>query len=439
MASLFLMETLLNQPPYQAYSYAYPHKSAYRPLEPPLSLGDVWAQEDRRALFLYIHIPFCEMRCGFCNLFTLARPTNDLYQHYIDALKRQAEQLIECLKDYSFARFAIGGGTPTFLDEVSLAAVLNIAQETLGAVPSSVEVSPETATLGKLSLLAERGVDRISIGIQSFIEAENRAIHRRQHLKTVNQSLERIRQSGFPTLNVDLIYGIEGQTIASWLYSLREVLRFQPEEIYLYPLYVRPLTGLDRKKRRDDLSPDKRMQLYQAGREFLLANGYHQISMRFFRAAHAPNQNGPIYCCQEDGMVGLGSGARSYTRALHYSTEYAVSRTSVKEIIMDYCQRKSFSVADYGIVLDDNDQKRRYLIKSLLHIDGLNLEAYQHRFATDALADFPEIAELLRLGLCECDEQQMIPTSKGLTYSDLIGPWLVSQSVQQRMDSFVLQ
>jgi oxygen-independent coproporphyrinogen-3 oxidase len=435
------METLLNQPPYQAYSYAYPHKSAYRPLEPPLSLGEVWAQEDRRALFLYIHIPFCEMRCGFCNLFTLARPTNDLYQHYIDALKRQAEQLIECLKDYSFARLAIGGGTPTFLDEVSLAAVLNIAQETLGAenIPSSVEVSPETATLGKLSLLAELRVDRISIGIQSFIEAENRAIHRRQHLKTVNQSLERIRQSGFPTLNVDLIYGIEGQTLASWLYSLREVLRFQPEEVYLYPLYVRPLTGLDRKKRHDDLSPDKRMQLYQAGREFLLANGYHQISMRFFRAAHAPNQNGPIYCCQEDGMVGLGSGARSYTRALHYSTEYAVSRTSVKEIIMDYCQRKSFSVADYGIRLDDNDQKRRYLIKSLLHIDGLNLEAYRHRFATDALADFPEIAELLRLGLCECDEQQLIPTSKGLTYSDLIGPWLVSQSVQQRMDSFVLQ
>jgi oxygen-independent coproporphyrinogen-3 oxidase len=244
------METLLNQPPYQAYSYAYPHKSAYRPLEPPLSLGEVWAQEDRRALFLYIHIPFCEMRCGFCNLFTLARPTNDLYQHYIDALKRQAEQLIECLKDYSFARLAIGGGTPTFLDEVSLAAVLNIAQETLGAenIPSSVEVSPETATLGKLSLLAELRVDRISIGIQSFIEAENRAIHRRQHLKTVNQSLERIRQSGFPTLNVDLIYGIEGQTLASWLYSLREVLRFQPEEVYLYPLYVRPLTGLDRKK-----------------------------------------------------------------------------------------------------------------------------------------------------------------------------------------------
>lgn len=437
------METLLNQSPYQAYSYAYPHKSAYRPLEPPLSLRDVWAEEDRRALFLYIHIPFCEMRCGFCNLFTLARPANYFYQQYIEALKRQAEQTVEYLKEYSFARFAIGGGTPTFLDEASLAAVLDIAQETLGAenIPTSVEVSPETATLGKLSLLAERGVERISIGIQSFIEAETKIIHRRQHLDTVNQSLERIRQCGFPILNIDLIYGIEGQTLESWLYSLREVMRFQPEEIYIYPLYVRPLTGLDLKKGRYHLLPDQRMQLYQAGRDFLLENGYHQISMRLFRAAHAPSKNGPIYCCQEDGMVGLGSGARSYTRALHYSTEYAVSRTSVKDIILDYCQRpaKDFSVVDYGIVLDNNDQKRRYLIKSILHIDGLNLEAYRQNFATDVLEDFPEIDELLSLSLCECDEQNLTPTSKGLAYSDLIGPWLVSQSVQQRMDSFVLE
>ncbi|MEN8216866.1 MAG: STM4012 family radical SAM protein [Pseudomonadota bacterium] len=435
------MQTLLNQSAYQAYSYAYPHKSAYRPLEPARSLRDVWAEENSRALFLYIHIPFCEMRCGFCNLFTFARPATDLYPQYINALQKQAEQVVECLEEYSFARFAIGGGTPTFLDESSLEAVLNIAQKTLGAdnIPTSVEVSPETATVEKLSLLAERGVDRISMGIQSFIEAENKAIHRRQHLKTVNQSLERIRQSGFASLNLDLIYGIEGQTVETWLYSLREVLRFQPEEIYLYPLYVRPLTGLDLKK--GHKQPDKRMQLYQAGREFLLANGYTQISMRLFRAAHAPSKNGPIYCCQEDGMLGLGSGARSYTRALHYSTEYAVSRSSVKDIILDYCQRpaKSFSVADYGIVLNDNDQKRRYFIKSILHIEGLNLAAYRQHFASDALTDFPEIAELLELGLCECDEQNLTPTSKGLAYSDLIGPWLVSQSVQQRMDTFVLQ
>ncbi|KHD07597.1 coproporphyrinogen III oxidase [Candidatus Thiomargarita nelsonii] len=433
-----MLTTLLKQTPFQAYSYAYPHKSAYRPLKPPQALHEVWATENRNALFLYIHIPFCEMRCGFCNLLTLARPTNDFYPRYLDALKRQSEQVSEFLGEYSFARLAIGGGTPTFLDESALATVLDIAQKTLGAenIPSSVEVSPETATVSKLSLLAERSIDRISIGIQSFIDAENRTIRRRQNIKTVTQALENIRHNGFPTLNIDLIYGIEGQSLDSWLYSLREVLRFQPEEIYLYPLYVRPLTGLDGQR----FSSDIRMQLYRLGREFLLENNYHQISMRLFRAAHAPaNEKAPIYCCQEDGMLGLGSGARSYTRALHYSSEYAVSRRNVKDIIMDYCQR-TFKMAYYGIELDENEQKRRYFIKSILQIEGLNLEAYRCQFGTEVLGDFPELAELLRLGLCEYyHEQKLIPTVEGLAYSDIIGPWLISQSVKQRMESFNLQ
>ncbi len=438
------LETLLNQSPYQAYAYAYPHKSAYRLLEPSKPLREVWAVEDRRALFLYIHIPFCEMRCGFCNLFTLAKPMDDFYQHYVEALKRQSEQVSELLGEYAFSRFAIGGGTPTYLDEASLVAVLDITQATLGVdisrLPASVEVSPETATLAKLSLLAERGFDRISIGIQSFIEPETRAIYRRQNIETVNQALENIRRGDFPILNIDLIYGIPNQTVPSWLYSLREALRFQPEEIYLYPLYVRELTGLERSRQRHS-PPDNRLQLYRAGRDFLLENGYRQISMRLFRTDRAPGDNGLVYCCQEDGMVGLGSGARSYTRALHYSTEYAVSRTSIKEIIEDYCQRpaNSFTVANYGIVLSDNDQKRRYLIKSILHTEGLNLEAYHHRFGSDTLADFPEIAELLRLGLIERDEQKLTPTAESLTYSDVIGPWLISQFVKQRMETFSLR
>jgi oxygen-independent coproporphyrinogen-3 oxidase len=451
------LETLLNQSPYQAYSYTYPHKSAYRLFEPPQSLREVWANEDRRALFLYIHIPFCEMRCGFCNLFTLAKAGEDFYRQYVKVLSQQAKQVSEFLGEYSFSRFAMGGGTPTYLDESSLMAMLDMIEKTMGIdihnIPASVEVSPETATFSKLSLLAERGVDRISIGIQSFIEVENRAIYRRQKMDTVIQVLERIRHIGFPTLNIDLIYGIPGQNLANWLYSLREVLRFQPQEIYLYPLYIRPLTGLELHQQRHtplyqseeitgfSSDTDIRLQLYWAGRDFLLANGYQQISMRLFQSVHASNKNEPVYCCQEDGMVGLGSGARSYTNALHYSTEYAVSHASVKKIIIDYCQRsaESFRIADYGIVLDENEQKRRYLIKSILRTEGLNFSAYYHRFNTDVLVDFPEITELLRLGLNECDEQKLTPTDKGLAYSDVIGFWLVSEFVKRRMENFLLR
>src|SRR5207248_2558240 len=119
------------------------------------------------------------------------------------------------------------------------------------------------------------------IGVQSFVEAEVAAAGRAQKTADVEAALGRIRESGFPILNVDLIYGLPGQTVESWLLSLEQGLRFAPEEIYLYPLYVRPLTGLDRQGVRawDEL----RLECYRAGRDRLVSGGYHQVSMRSFR------------------------------------------------------------------------------------------------------------------------------------------------------------
>ena len=85
------LSELLTGSPYLSYSYAYPHKTAYRPLTPAVSLTDAWRDEDVRSLLLYFHIPFCEYRCGFCNLFTLARPEGSLNTQYLAALRRQAE------------------------------------------------------------------------------------------------------------------------------------------------------------------------------------------------------------------------------------------------------------------------------------------------------------------------------------------------------------
>src|SRR6185295_6717962 len=112
--------------------------------------------------------------------------------------------------------------------------------------PISVETSPFTAQPDKLALLRERGVDRISIGVQSFHVDEVKAVGRAQNADAVSQALKQIRAVGFPILNIDLMYGLPGQSVTSWLESLRMALAYQPEELYLYPLYVRPLTGLDR-------------------------------------------------------------------------------------------------------------------------------------------------------------------------------------------------
>ncbi|MCK8496671.1 STM4012 family radical SAM protein [Myxococcus fulvus] len=426
------LEQMLGESPYVAYLYGYPHKTAYRPFTPPLSLESVWAEERRDALFLYFHVPFCEMRCGFCNLFTAAGPRQDVVDGYLGALERETQRVKDALGRASFARLALGGGTPTLLDVAGLNKVFDLAEKVLGAdprnIPVSVEVSPETVDAEKLRTLRSRGTDRVSMGVQSFIEAEVAAVKRPQKTAQVESALDLIRSTGFPTLNLDLIYGMEGQTPESFLYSLRETLRFSPEEIYLYPLYVRPLTFLGKKARAWD---DLRLSLYRTGRGFLLSQGYTQVSMRMFRAKHAPDAGGPVYRCQEDGMVGLGCGARSYTGAVHYSSEYAVGSREVRNIIASYSARtaESFGEVGYGFRLDEGERRRRFMLLSLL-AEGVDLAAYRARFGAEVLEDFPELLELEAHGLGLRDATGLRLTAAGVERSDLIGPWLHSDGVR---------
>ena len=427
---------------YAGYAYAYPHKTAYRHLDPIVSLRSAWSCEDKDSLFLYVHLPFCEMRCGFCNLFTLAHPPGDLIAAYLRTLELEALHVADALGPAKFARMAIGGGTPTFLEPSQLDqlfdAIAKIFSIPLGQIPLSVEASPPTATLEKMQLLKGRGATRASIGVQSFVESEVSACGRAQRNQEVYAALANIRAAGIATLNIDLIYGLPGQSIGSWIKSLEMALSFCPEEIYIYPLYVRPLTGMSRLGMHDE---DVRAACYTAGRELLIAAGYQQLSMRMFRLACAPVSEGPAYCCQDDGMVGVGCGARSYTRGLHYSREFAVGRGGIKTILQSYIDRtpEQFDSIDYGCRLDAHEQRRRYMIKSVLRSEGLSLSAYRARFGTEACADIHELLALIDQGFLSMHGDMLRPTQKGIDYSDVIGPRLFSPAMCRAMQGFELQ
>jgi oxygen-independent coproporphyrinogen-3 oxidase len=436
------LHAIFRASPYQGYVYAYPHKTAYRSLCPARPLPDVWSQESLSALFLYIHIPFCTMRCGFCNLFTTANPKPELTDAYLAALQRQAEFVRQAIPEANFVRFAIGGGTPTYLDESALRAVFEIAERVMGAnlaqIPTGLETSPDTITPGKIALLKAFGVDRVSIGIQSFVEAETANAGRPQTRAEVETALALLRHARFPTLNIDLIYGLPGQTVATWLHSVEQALLFTPEELYLYPLYVRPLTGLGRSSKHWD---DLRLTCYREGRALLLAQGYRQVSMRMFQRATSSEMTGPVYCCQEDGMIGLGCGARSYTRSLHYSLDYAVGPKGVKGIIADYLASDSaeLSAAHHGFHLNADEQRRRDLLQSILHVTGLDVARYTKRFGTDPADDFIDLRTLAERGLLECDRASWKPTTLGLEWSDAIGPWFFSAGVRSLITQYDLK
>lgn len=139
-------------------------------------------------------------------------------------------------------------------------------------------------------------------------------------------------------------------------------------------------------------------------------------------------------------MVGLGPGARSYTQALHYSTEYAVGQTGVKTIIEHFIARDpaGHATAIYGVSLDREEQKLRYLIKSLLRVEGVSKAAYRRRFGGALADELPQLRELSELGLVTETNGFLRLNDEGLTWSDTIGPWLYSEAMSARMSAYEL-
>jgi oxygen-independent coproporphyrinogen III oxidase len=226
--------------------------------------------------------------------------------------------------------------------------------------------------------------------------------------------------------------------------SVERALAWTPEEIFLYPLYVRPLTGLAGRGPVENAlaEKDRGLACYRAARDALLAAGYDQFSMRMFRRQGAPSrrtrsEDGADQGVSGVGMLGLGCGARSYATSLHYCTEYAVGRSGVLAIMQDYVAwpHVAFAAADYGVVVDECEQRRRFVLLSLMQHMGVNLSTYARRFGGDAVDDFPELAALVRRGLATLDASAIALTPSGLERSDVIGPWLYSADMRGRMES----
>jgi oxygen-independent coproporphyrinogen III oxidase len=436
------LSQLLEGSPYQGYTYGYPHKTAYRSLTPPRALTEVWQVEPKQALDLYIHIPYCTMRCGFCNLFTSPNPSDDTIARMIDQIEREADVVAEAIGKARFLRTAIGGGTPTILSTDQLERLLSLAASRFGAdpltVPTTIEASPETVSDEKLHVLKQHGVSRLSLGVQAFDEHETRALGRPQRRAVVDAALTAITAAKFETVNIDLIYGSSTQTSEAWLQTIDTAISWEPDEVCLYPLYIRPLTGLGRQGDTRQAPADQQLDHYRRGRDRLMDQGYRPASMRLFRREGAKEPLARRHQDVSDGTIGLGCGARSITSGLHYSTEYAVGRAGVQQILQSYLARDagSFTHAHYGASLDAAVQRRRFVLLNLIEAGGVSRSAYQSQFGSDPLIDFNELLELGERGLAIIDDVSVRLTLAGVERSDVIGPWLYALDVRARMESY---
>lgn len=411
---------------YKQYMYNYPHKKSYGSIK-PISLISLKPEIEKSNSGLYIHIPFCSQRCGYCNLFSLCGINDDLISSYIDTIEKEAVYTSDILK-LKIDEFILGGGTPLYLNLNQLERVLSIPKKffasNLEEVFVGIETSPKDTSFEKLELLKKYKVNRISMGVQSFVDEELKLLNRSHRVLDIENALKEIKKFNFDIVNLDLIYGIENQSLDSFSYSLNKLLEFKPDEVFLYPLYVRDNKNIGSSK-------ISKSEFYKFGRDFLVSNGYVQKSMRQFSLK--PNH---VSSCGFSNSISLGVGGRSYVGKLHYCHRYSDNQKSIKEIIENYIGKTDFSIIDYGFYLNTDEEKRLFLIKNLFTSSGLNINEYKNIFNSNVLDDFIIIKDWLSDKYFSINNDYIIPSSLGLMLSDYLGPKLISNDVENKMNNW---
>ncbi|RKI41156.1 coproporphyrinogen III oxidase family protein [bacterium D16-51] len=424
-----------NQNPYQQYMYSYPHKTAYSTLS-NIHLQDYFPYLDGAKNSLYFHIPFCQYKCGYCNLFSVTGQTEHAMEQYINAMKRHAKQLSQSLPTGTkFCDLTLGGGTPLILSIPQLQKVFSLAKNYFqfdsGNFPIVIETSPNQTTPEKLELLKEEGVTRISIGVQSFQETELAVLHRFHHAASACKALDAIKDKDFDCLNIDIIYGIPGQTTKSLLDSLSQALAFEPEELFVYPLYIKPGTVLYQENCRCSTNA---MEMYRQARDFLKSAGYQPWSMRRFVKTSTPSL--PESSCGFGNTLSIGCGGRSYIGNLHFCMPYAVKQENCLSILETYILEKDYLKISHGFLLPPEEQKRRYVIRHILFGKGISLAEYKNHFSEDVRKDFPILSEWEKNNYAAAADGYITLTEEGFCLSDYLGPQLISPDIQEKMDAF---
>ncbi len=393
---------------YNQYMYSYPHKTNYKKLE------GIFIRDYLHYLFenepsMYIHIPFCSSKCGYCNLFSIV--DTKMQDDYVNAVLEHAMQLE--IEKYKFENIIIGGGTPLILSEKNLEKIFSLYD--FKKVFSIIETSPKETSESKLNILKENSVNRISIGVQSFLDSELEILRRSHNTKEITNSLELIKKYKFEILNIDLIYGIPNQNMKNLKYSIEKALYYEPEEIFIYPLYIRKNAAI-----RYLSENENRYEMYNFLSEFLKMKGYFQNSMRSFtKKAKSENKS-----CGFENTISLGCGGRTYLGNLHFCAPYSNESEISKSLIQEFISAKDKTLITNGIILDGEMMKKRFLIKNLFYYKGLDSEEYEKHFNSDLFSDFPILHEWIKNNYAVFADNNYKLNDLGISYSDYLGPMI---------------
>ncbi len=364
---------------------------------------------------LYVHVPFCAARCGYCAFYSVAQPSAHLRATYLERLGEELESAShECA---TLQSIYVGGGTPSFLTEQELGRLLSTVREgvTLGpGAEFSLECNPESLTEAKAGILAEYGVNRAPLGVQSFEPRLRAVLRRRGSPADVEPAVDALRRHGIVNVGLDLIYVVAGQSMADWQADLRRALKLEPEHVSTYELTVEEGTELARTGAKP-VQEEQAVAMWHLAAEVLAAGGIRRYEVsnlaRARRACrhHMRFWHGRTY-------LGIGPAAVSFNGETH-----------------------STNPSDLPAWLGGEPPTEERLCPRLLAAEMLGLglrtvrgwqrEEFQHVTGKDYQEGWGEtLGELTAGGLLKLSAEAVCPTARGLLLADYVAARLVDSA-----------
>lgn len=372
---------------------------------------------------LYIHIPFCVAKCSYCSFNSYAG-LERLQERYVDALAVEYRNVASEGQRTGLETVFLGGGTPSLLSNDQLRRLFGVistdfAIETGAEI--SIEANPGTVDMEKLDTLLQCGINRLSIGVQSFNNVELSTIGRIHSAEEASSAIENAQAAGFQNLSVDLMYGLPGQTPKSWLQSLETVLAMSVQHLSLYQLTVEDETPLKLMIEGDRVQlpgEDDVAEMDEITASLLEIRGFEQYEISNFATKDHQCRHNVNYWNNGD-YYGIGAGAVSYSNGKR------IKNCADPTHYCDLLEAGQSVVAEEER-LEHKESFRETVIMGLRMNRGISINALKLRYGLDFNQVYGEIIQdLFVRNLLERSKNHFYLTEKGRTFANLVMAELV--------------
>ncbi|MCK4695362.1 MAG: radical SAM family heme chaperone HemW, partial [Candidatus Cloacimonetes bacterium] len=337
-------------------------------------------QTDQLIKYIYIHIPFCLKKCNYCSFYSEIY-SEDLKKNFVSCLIEEIK-LFKDKFDIKPETIYFGGGTPSLLFSDDLNTIISnlvpIQQLPDGNIEITLEANPININKIQGKELAETLINRISLGVQSFLDKELKLLGRLHNAEQIYKAYENLRSAGFKNISFDLIYGLPNQTIKDVTFSLERIIDLDPEHISTYCLSLGKDVPLYNMKKQIP-SDEEVSKFYYFIRDKLMTAGYEHYEISNFAKEGFESRHNLCYW-NDEFYLGLGRAASGYIERNRY--------TNPSDLYEYFIQIETMEVFGNFRSLSKSDHEKEFIFLSLRKTAGMNLKEFQKKFQTDFLKKY---------------------------------------------------